>query len=172
MPRLTSAQWEEIARAYHGGAETLIAIAARFGIAKQTLQQYARRHGWPARGPAGRLPRQGIASPGTVAARGSLLRRLYSLMDSHVTVMEHRMQNRLDRLAKGEEVPPLEYERDTRQIGVLVKSIDQLTEIESDFARSADGKSYVPTADELFAEADRFRRELAERLAKFIPPSG
>jgi hypothetical protein len=86
--------------------------------------------------------------------------------------MEQRMQKRVEDPKSEADVPAVDRERDARTVGTLVRSLDKVTEIAADLDRITGGKPKSADADELFAEADRFRRELAERLSKFIPVSG
>jgi hypothetical protein len=83
------------------------------------------------------------------------------------------MQTQVKNPDPEKQVPAVDRERDARAVASLVRSLDKMTEIAADLDRTSGGqpKSTDADADELFAEADRFRRELAERLAKFIPVS-
>ena len=60
-----------------------------------------------------------------------------------------------------------DHERDTRAIGGLINQLAKISEYEADLDRPAgQGDDFAIVA----AEAERYRRELAERLARLIPP--
>lgn len=170
MPALTQQQWSEVRRAYVSTAETVRAIVDRFGIATWALHHRARLEGWPRRRAGSRTPSRKTPS-GTIPVRRRLIRRLFRILETEIDLMESRMQKRVEDLANGKDVPVAERERDARAMANFVRSLDKVTEIAADLDRTTDGRGESTDADELFAEADRFRRELAERLSKFIPAS-
>jgi|RhiMetdeSRZDD1v2_1073273.scaffolds.fasta_scaffold193491_2 hypothetical protein len=173
MPALTRQQWDEVRRAYIENSETVKAIAQRFGISKASIQLRAKLEGWPPRGRSiAHVPTDMSLWAATVKVRRSLIHRLYQALDTKLKLMELRMQKNVEGLGKGEDLPAADHERDTRAIGTLIRSLDKVTEIAADLDRTADGRPKSADAAELFAEADRFRRDLAERLSKFIPASG
>ena len=103
--------------------------------------------------------------------RRRLVRRLFRILESNLELMEKRMQTQLEDPEKAKNVPATEREREARAAATLVRSLDKVTEIAADLDRTTDGRGESTDADQLFAEADQFRRELAERLSKFIPVS-
>jgi hypothetical protein len=171
MPALTQQQWAEVRRAYIGRSETVEAIADRFGVPPRALQHRARSEGWPRRRAGSRTPSPRTAS-GTVPARRRLIRRLFRIIEAELDLMESRMEKQLKDLDRSADIPAVDRERNARAVATLVRSLDQVTEIAADLDRIPGGQPKSADADELFAEADRFRRELAERLATFIPASG
>ena len=80
--------------------------------------------------------------------------------------MEKQMEN-IDN-ADGH-LPAADHERDARAFGAMIKNIEQVKEMQADLDRVAGGQPATAADAELFAEAERFRREIAERLARFIP---
>ena len=71
-------------------------------------------------------------------------------------------------LASSEAATATDHERETRAIGALIDNLGKVTEMETGLDRSAArGKSSAAAAD-IAGEADRYRRELAERLAKIV----
>ena len=107
-----------------------------------------------------------------MAARRKLIQRLYKAMDTKLNLMERRMKTQLTNLRKaGSDLPSADHERDARAFGTIIKNIDQVKEMQADLERVAGGQPATAADAELFAEADRFRREIAERLARFIPPA-
>jgi transposase-like protein len=164
MPELAPEQWEEIRRLYLENQESLTTLAARFGVNRTTISQRAAREGWPSRKVLG----DASLLTATVKVRRKLIRRLYKAIDTKLKLMERRMQLQMNRLDKGKDMPSADHERDTRGISALIKSFDQVTEIATDFDRTADGRSKSAAAA-LASEADAFRREIAARLEKLVP---
>lgn len=72
------------------------------------------------------------------------------------------------------ETSAADHERDTRAIGALIGNLSRVTEIEADLERIPGAAA--PAADrakeqadrQLADEAERFRREVAERLARLV----
>ena len=67
-----------------------------------------------------------------------------------------------------------DHERDTRAIGALIANLSRVTEIEADLERIP-GTAAIPAAQQgdrqLADEAERFRRDVAERLARLVRPA-
>ena len=76
--------------------------------------------------------------------------------------MEAQMTKLID---DGTDLPSADHERDTRTFGAMIKNIEQVKEMQADLDRVAGGQPATAADAELIAEADRFRREIAERLA-------
>jgi hypothetical protein len=172
MPALTQQQWDEVRRAYIGKSETVQAIVDRFGIPLSALHHRAKSEGWPRRRARSQVSARRSLSAASIPVRRRLIRRLFRLIETELELMEKRMQKRAEDPNSDKDVPAADHERDARAVGTLVRSLDKVTEIAADLDRITGGKPKSADADELFAEADRFRRELAERLSKFIPVSG
>ncbi len=171
MPALTQQQWDEVRRAYIETDETVRDITARYDISSWDLSRRARAESWPRRGPPRTAPAKKPFADTTIDVRRRLVRRLFRILELEFELMEKRMQTQLEDPDKANLVPAGERERDARTVATLVRSLDKVTEIAADLDRTSGGKPGSASADELFAEADRFRRELAERLSKFIPAS-
>ena len=103
------------------------------------------------------------SSPNT---RRDLLARLVAAISLKLEQLERRMAKDLADLASSEAATATDHERETRAIGALIDNLGKVTEMESGLDRSAGaGKS---AASDIAGEADRYRRELAERLAKIV----
>jgi len=172
MPALTQQQWDEVRRAYVETSESVREIAARFGISRWNLHDRSKAEGWPRRRPRPGASAKRSLSAATIDVRRRLIRRLFRILETELELMEKRMQTQLEDPEKAKSVPAAEREREARAMANFVRSLDKVTEIAADLDRTTDGRGESTDADELFAEADRFRRELAERLSKFIPVSG
>ncbi len=66
-----------------------------------------------------------------------------------------------------------DHERDTRAIGTLIANLSRVTEIEADLERLPGSASLADQQGDrqLAEEAERFRREVAERLARLVRPA-
>lgn len=175
MPRapLTAGQWAQARRLCVDLSLSNKEIAARLGVHTRTVEKRALREGW-------RSDRAGSKSVGdkpsfealTLVARRSLIQRLYKTMDTKLKLMERRMERQMVDLDKDNtDLSAADHERDARAFGTMIKNIDQVKEMQADLDRVAGGQPATAADAELFAEADRFRREIAERLARFIPAS-
>jgi hypothetical protein len=173
--RLTQDQWAEVRRLRDDLDLSTDTIAARMGVHPRTIERHAAREGWARRvvGPKKSARDPSVFEAFTVAARRSLVQRLYKAMDTKLNLMERRMKTQLANLDKeGSDLSSADHERDARAFGTIIKNIDQVKEMQADLERVAGGQPKSAADAELFAEADRFRREIAERLARFVPPAG
>lgn len=171
--RLTQDQWAEVRRLRDDLDLSTDAIAARMGVNPRTIERYAEREGWAMRAPGPKKRKDPSAFEAfTVAARRKLIQRLYKAMDTKLNLMERRMKTQLANLRKeGSDLPSADHERDARAFGTIIKNIDQVKEMQADLDLVAGGQPATAADAELFAEAERFRQEIAERLARFTPPA-
>ena len=185
MPSLLRVDWHEIRRLYVDSDEPVAAIASRSGVAPRALYDRARKDGWPrridrAKSPAAPSETQSpppatVGVPAGLAQRRALVRRIYRAIDTKLKVMELRMEKELT--ASTKPAPSsADHERDTRAIATLIKTLESVTELEIGLDRAA-GETAANTdagpedARALADEADRFRRELAQRLQRLTSPS-
>jgi hypothetical protein len=192
VSKLSSEQWAEARRLRMQGTP-FKAIAQRFGISQKALRTRSSRHGWPspeASGHAGsaltpasygsRLPQS------TNHVRRMLARRLFRILDIELMLMELRMKKSLDEVdasvkasAAGSSTLVGAGDMDVPRLESIIKTINSVTELEADTdprsrsgAKLADGgKSQSGAARAAPSEADVFRREIAERVEKLIPPA-
>ena len=169
--RLTPSQWEEARQLRKRLGLSLREIAARFGVHPSTVQHRAAAEGWSLPSAAKGKGRDGARSPRSVVGRRQLIQRLYKAMDTKLRLMERRMEAQMANLDEGKDLTSADHERDTRMFGAMIKNIEQVKEMQADLDRVAGGQPATAADAELFAEAERFRREIAERLARFIPPA-
>ena len=103
-----------------------------------------------------------------ISQRRRLLDRLVAAISLKLEQLERRMAQDLETIERGEAATSTDHERETRAIGALIDNLGKVTEMETGLDRSAGrGKSNIATSD-IAGEADRFRRELAERLARIV----
>lgn len=127
----------------------------------------------PAQPKSKRKPARSTATP---SGRRHLLDRMVAAISLKLEQLERRMAQDLadddaqnfERSARSEAASATDHERETRAIGALIDNLGKVTEMETGLDRSAArGKSPASAAD-IAGEADRYRHELAERLAKIV----
>jgi len=190
VSKLSPDEWAEARRMRAGGA-SYATIAKRFGLGAATVGERARRERWPspADDPASAIARKAKArrpSPATADIRAALALRLFSVIAVQIRMKELDMHKRLEANEKGDvgAVPPVTTKDQRDDIAAIVESINQVTEMASEPAATADGrrKSANPELTRLSAdidpdglaiasEKDDLRAELAERLGKLFPQS-
>jgi hypothetical protein len=182
--KLTPEQWAEARRLREGGA-TLAAVAGRFGVGPGAIGARARKEGWAsppatrARATAVRPVRKSKAlalSPAAAGVRRRLILRVYNIMDLKLELMELRMHQRVKQaraaaLSTDEPIPTGDDAGEQRQLDTYIKTIEQTTELDPDRVRYIDGGAATADAEARASEADAFRREIAQRIEKLIPPS-
>lgn len=104
----------------------------------------------------------------SLKARRTLVRRLYRAIDTKLQQMETRMAKDIAAGGDTADASAADHERDTRAIGTLIANLSRITEIEADLERASDATPASPDAASLADEAERFRRDVAERLARLV----
>lgn len=133
----------------------------------------------PALAKTKRKPARTTATP---SGRRRLIDRLVAAISLKLEQLERRMAQDLaqqdlaqhDLADDGANTPAsrdtassTDHERETRAIGALIDNLGKVTEMETGLDRSAPRGKSTAAAD-ISGEADRYRRELAERLAKIV----
>jgi hypothetical protein len=193
VSKLSAEQWAEARRMRMQGTP-FKTLAQRFGISQKALRTLSSRHGWPSpqatvhAGSALNPVSYGSRLPqSTNHVRRLLARRLFRILDIELTLMELRMKKSLDEAdasgkasAAGSSKPVGVGAVDVPRLESIIKTINSVTELEADTdprsrsgAKLADGgKSQSGAAGHATpSEADVFRREIAERVEKLIPPA-
>jgi hypothetical protein len=109
-----------------------------------------------------------------IAKRRAILNRLTDAIDTKLQLLERRFEHELASAdTRSHSISSADFERDTRNIGLLIKNLEQVTDF--DHAHSpgkritgAAAKSVSVATSALVDEADRLRRELAERLQRLV----
>jgi hypothetical protein len=167
MPRSADVDWKKVERLVRTTDLSFYAIAERTGAARSTIRHRAAKGEWrpglkplpPPRPPIERTPRT------PADARRALIQRFYRAIDTKLKQMEQRMKKEMQNDDATQSAA--DHERDTRAIGGLINQLAKISEYEADLDRSAgQGDDFA----DLAAEAERYRRELAERLARLIRP--
>jgi len=128
--------------------------------------------------------------PPATGVRRQLIARLYRAIDTKLKLMERRMNSEIHALeagggnaaaaddAAGFARNSADHERETRAFGALVKTINSVRQMQAELdtlanaptASAAAGAAPTAADARLAADAERYRRDIAERLAKFVPP--
>lgn len=113
------------------------------------------------------------AATTTLKARRALVRRLYKAIDTKLKQMERRMAHDMATTEGPSDTTAADHERDTRAIGALIANLSRVTEIEADIERHPGSTSPAEQQGDrqLADEAERFRRDVAERLARLVRPT-
>lgn len=170
------AAWAEIRCVYEACDASVAAIAARFGISEGAIYRRARRDGWPPRKKLKRGRRDGrsggeaekaaprqrrrarkqapTADPATDA---ELIARLYNAMDAKLKRLEARMET-------NEEVSASESERETRELGSMIRSFEKVTAFAAAIKGRVDKGRKKPAV--AAGDAERMREEIAQRLER------
>lgn len=162
--------WAEIRRAYEGGPEAVARLAERFSIPAGRIYRRAKKEGWrrrelevpnaePSRkaGAARQQPDKPTPSgQDRPVNKQAMIARLYKAIDENLKRLEARMGS--DR-----EISVADSERETRELGVMIRSFEKVTEFATEIEnrRQPAGREPVSTAD-----AERMRAEIAERLER------
>lgn len=135
-----------------------------------------RDRGEPKSEPPAESKRARTARNSALLARRQLISRLYRAIDTKLKLMERRMHSEITALAEGKpeeggNLTSADHERETRAFGALVKTINSVRQMQAELDDLANANPNSSAADaRLAADADRYRRDVAERLAKFVPP--
>ena len=157
------------------GADALLIIGAKraagiIGEALPPLKSKAKRK----RATAAIVPASAMSagtakvksSGGTPTHQRAIIKRLYDVTDAKLAVIEHR-------IASGTLLKSSDAEREARDIAAILKTIEKLKELLDAFARTnaksgepKPGTAAANAAAGLADDADRLRKDLAERFAR------
>lgn len=133
------------------------------------------------------VPRTRLA-PATVRSHDALVLRLYGCFDLQLRTLELNMKTKLHTYAQAPDAadPPTITKEENAQLAVLIDNINKVTEMASAPASAADGgrksasinpelavlsDDLEPDALAAASEKDNFRREIADKLEKLVPPA-
>ncbi|MFV0296914.1 MAG: hypothetical protein ACK5JT_12440 [Hyphomicrobiaceae bacterium] len=200
MPLPTAPDWAHIRHAYEDTQTPVARICSDAGITRNQLDSRRRREKWRRKSPRPFPPPRTSGStipsppasprpqrePGLTSAepsepasfqptpadratgRPALLARLVAVIELKLTQLERRMSRTF---AGEDDTPATDHERETRAIGVLIDNLDKLTEMETGFSPSSRTRAGNPNPADLADEAERCRRDLAERLSRIVETS-
>jgi hypothetical protein len=188
--------WAAIRHRYEETQDSIREICGEAGLDRGRFEARRRRERWRRRHPRPFPPPRRVAAPpmveaapatatataapaspapagppfaprllATPASRRRLLDRLVAAIAMKLEQLERRMTNDL---AAGEDSTATDHEREARAIGALIDNLEKITEIETGLANAGGRSASATSAADLADEADRCRRELAERLHRIV----
>jgi hypothetical protein len=179
MPILDTETWAEIRKAYVETTEPISQIAARFGIYRSTIQARASKEGWERPAPGSRIVRPPVAqqpAPNLHALARRRKRRKPDTAEDRIGRMLGIIDLQLDqmesRMTSGQPMTTQDEERQARAFGAIAGNLEKVTEAASDIFReaghdgAANGHGDGRGLEAQRAEAERLRREIAERLER------
>jgi len=192
LPKSKLPDWAVIQQRYVETDDTVESICADCGITEKQLATARKKHRWhrnkprlviPRRKPADDTAKAVAASPPAVTqepsqprlakrkpaantpdARRRLIDRLVAAISLKLEQLERRMHNDLDQT--DDDQSATDHERETRAIGQLIDNLGKLTEMQTGHPPKSGAAARA--APDLAGEADRYRRELAERLRRIV----
>lgn len=152
--------WVAIRQLYEGTRTPLSEIAASHKVSLSAIKRRRLAEGWQKRSPkkSSETPKPAKRSENT--ERSHLISRLLRIIDRNLELLEMRIQTEDPGSAA-------DRERETRAIGMLTRTIEKLTELQSqsDDTKTSSAKvSSGSHSDE--DEAVRLRLEIAERILR------
>ena len=175
VSKLSKEQWAE-ARQLRAEGASFIVIAESFGVTRNAVAKHAKLHGWGTPLAATGKPRPAPTKAARIQdefkqVRRNLSHRIIKILDLDLKIMELRMLKRLGAAETGE-TPEGMSDEALKRLGTFKKTIQEHTEFSPDTEPNAGGAGRSRAAGEAAtSEADVFRREIAERLEKLLPPS-
>lgn len=180
--------WAQIRRRYEDTDDATADICAEAQIDRRELDRIRKKEGWRRHNPRPFPPARKIAAaraepeppalpvrapasphgtePLTSISNHRLLERLVTAIAMKLEQLERRMTKDLA-APEAADAKATDHEREARAIGALIDNIGKITELETGHANSASSK-HGATATDLADEAERCRRELAERLSRLV----
>lgn len=171
--------WAEVRRVYADVSVPLAEIAKRFGLTPMRIGARAKKDDWSGReqrrearsrkprtsakektpskadGPAALARRVSQGAFPTRGAQRSLIGRLYRAISLKLEHMEKRM-------ASGEARSAQDEERESRALASLINNFEKVTEAVTELEHDSDATRSARAG----ADAERMRREIAERLER------
>ena len=187
MTASRSPDWAAIRRRYEETDDASADIAAAGGITRKDLAARAKKERWRRQKPRPFPPvrvtpaepepvsplRQTTQRPTQrVTASPAARRRLFERIVAAISLKLEQLERRMSKDLAGDDLASAtDHEREARAIGALIDNLHKITEMQSGLSKSSGKRG--PTVDgDLAHEADRYRRELAERLSRLVGAAG
>lgn len=150
--------WVAIRQLYEGTRTPLSDIATSHNVSLSAIKRRRLAEGWQKRSAKKSSETPKLAKQSEAADRSQLISRLLRIIDRNLELLEMRIQTEDPGTAA-------DRERETRAIGTLTRTIEKLTELQSQSdARTSSTKLSFGNSDE--DEAVRLRLEIAERILR------
>ncbi len=156
--------WAAVRQAYEQSVISITEIGTAYGLTRQRVAARAKKEGW-VRGGAPAQPQEALPQPAKELARAllptrraqrALIARLYCAISLKLEHMEKRMASGKARSAQDEE-------RESRALATLINNFEKVTEAVAELGKDRDTQR---TGRRASADAERMRREIAERLER------
>lgn len=150
MSYILPATWARVERLYFEGEVSLADIAVRCGISRSSLRNRVVTKGWPSH--------RTLELDGGSSERARLRRAIANKLT--------RLEKRMD---KPDTDNATDSERQTREFGSLMATVDKLDSKEGAWKRSlltTPAEENSTTADEGNTNVEHWRAELAQRIAR------
>jgi hypothetical protein len=155
-PAPDEAAWADIRTRYEAGDEPVAEIARAAGFSRITLSLYALKHGWKMRGKkTGKARRAKKGSAAKHEATRDTILRLKDMLQQRVSQLEHELRE------IGSEVDALSTERGIKSLGLLVRTIEKVMDLE----RKDKLKRKQATRQFKYFD-DQQRQQLAAKIAR------
>jgi uncharacterized protein (UPF0335 family) len=169
--------WADIRARYEAGSEKVTDIAASIGMSRIALSLYALKQGWKLRNRKKSSPRKATAQKATVGkakaeATRQTIMRLKEMLQARVTQLENELK------LIGGEVDALGNERGIKSLGLLVRTIEKVLDLErkDKLKRKQATREFKYFDDEqrrqLAAKIERLEAERDSGLAGTVPADG
>ena len=156
--RQRAPDWVAIRRLYEESTTTIAEISELNGVTPSAIRSRRRAESWKPRNKSG--ARAKLKRPRSTTGRGGLISRLLKVVDRNLKLLEMRMET-------DEPGTAADRERESRAIGTLTRTIEKLTELQSETdltpAKTAKTSSGTQIDDN---DADHLRLEIAERILR------
>lgn len=151
--------WVAIRRLYEESGTTLAVIAALHGVTPATIRKRRLAENWTPRARGSRAKATGSPRRSRTG-RSGLIARLLRVVDQNLKLLEMRMET-------DEPGTAADRERETRAIGALTRTIEKLTELQSEADRAAANTAKTSPGNQIDdSDAARLRLEIAERILR------
>ena len=156
--RQRAPDWVAIRRLYEESITTIAEISELNGVTLSAIRSRRLAENWKPRKKPG--ARAKLKRPRSTTGRGGLISRLLKVVDRNLKLLEMRMET-------AEPGTAADRERESRAIGTLTRTIEKLTELQSE-ADAAPAKTAKTSSGTQIDgnDADRLRLEIAERILR------
>ncbi|MGH6737339.1 MAG: hypothetical protein ACRECX_14880 [Methyloceanibacter sp.] len=162
-------EWAGVKHDFLYSGKSVEVIAEERGIAPTTLRRRIKSFGWVRVVPTKRTrrkwrgPGHAFTGPqGEELHRQRIIARLFKLLDRKLELLEARMA---ETERQGGERTAADSERDSRELAAILQTVTRLAAVDEKLNKGGKG-SGPDTAKGMSDDADEFRRDLADRLAR------
>jgi hypothetical protein len=157
--RQRAPDWVAIRRLYEESTMPVAEIAELNAVTYSAIRNRRLAENWKPRSKKSRT-KVAPARRGRTTGRSGLVSRLLKVVDQNLKLLEMRMET-------DEPGTAADRERETRAIGALTRTIEKLTELQSEAVAAPAKPAKTSSGTEIDeTDADRLRLEIAERILR------